>query len=174
MDKIANYVGRPLQWGQTKLLKSEYELTSQDLVVATLRFRSLWGTFATAQSADGCWTFKRMGFWQTRATIRPCDSEEEIATFRNNTWKEGGTLVLPDGREYLANTNFWQTQYAFKDEAGDPLIHYRNHGVFRSSAEVTISPQAAELPELPWMVMLGWYLIVMMQNDSAATAAAAS
>jgi len=168
MNKIANFVGLSLQWHRPSLFKAEYELKSGDALVATLRFRSAWGTFATAQSDDGCWTFKRVGFWQTRATIRPCGSEEEIASFRNNTWSGGGTLLFPDGRQYPANTNFWQTQYEFKTEAGESLIHYRNRGLFGSSAEVTILPKAQEVPELPWMVMLGWYLIVMMQNDSAA------
>jgi hypothetical protein len=170
MDKIANFIGLPLQWHRPSLFKTEHELRSQEALVATLRFRSIWGTFATAQSEDGCWTFKRVGFWQTRATIRPCDSNEEIATFKNNTWSGGGTLLFPDGRQYPANTNFWQTQYEFKTQAGDSLIHYRNRGLLGSSAEVTIFPQAQEVAELPWMVMLGWYLIVMMQNDSASAA----
>ncbi|MGE5293968.1 MAG: hypothetical protein ACM3VT_04005 [Solirubrobacterales bacterium] len=170
MEKTANFVGKPLLWRSAALLRAEYELRSDDLVVAVLRFRSAWGTFATAESGDGCWTFKRVGFWQTRATIRACDSEEEIATFKNNTWTAGGTLVFPDGRQYPANTNFWQTQYEFTTEAGEPLIHFRNRGLFGNSAEVTILPAAKEVTELPWMVCLGWYLIVMMQNDTAAAA----
>jgi len=172
MEKIADFIGLPLDWRRPALLKPEYELTSGETLVATISFRSIWGTFATAQSADGCWTFKRMGFWQTRATIRPCESEEEIATFKNNTWSDGGTLLFPDGRRYPANTNFWQTQYEFKTEMGESLIHFRNRGLFGSSADVTILPAAQELPELPWVVMLGGYLIVMMQSDSAAVAGA--
>jgi len=168
MDKIANFAGRPLLWRRVGLLKAEYELQSDDLVAATLQFRSAWGTFATARSADGCWTFKRIGFWQTRATIRACDCEDEIASFKNNTWSGGGTLEFPDGRQYPANTNFWQTQYEFTTAAGEPLIHFRNRGLFGSSSEVTILPLAKEMPELPWMVALGWYLIIMMQNDTAA------
>ncbi len=174
MDKIASFVSLPLQWERTSIFKAQYELKSGEALVATLCFRSVWGTFATAQSADGCWTFKRVGFWQTRATIRRCDSEEEIAVFRNNTWRDGGTLLFPDGRQYPANTNFWRTQYEFQTQGGEPLIHYRNRGLFHPSADVTILPEAQELPELPWMVMLGWYLIIMMQNDSAAVAAAAT
>jgi len=170
MEKIAEFIGLPLLWRRPTLLKPEYELTSGQTLVATVSFRSIWGTFATARSADGCWTFKRVGFWQTRATIRPCDSEEDIATFRNNTWSGGGTLSLPDGRQYPANTNFWQTQYEFKTETGESLIHFRNRGLFGSSANVTILPAAKEVPELPWIVMLGWYLIVMMQEDSSAVA----
>ena len=86
----------------------EYELRADDEVIATLRFRSSFGTFATAESADGCWTFKRIGFWKTKATIRACGSETEIAFFKNNTWSGGGTLELSDGRKFQATTNLWQ------------------------------------------------------------------
>jgi hypothetical protein len=171
MDKIAKYIGLPLQWRKPHLFGGQYELLCEDAVVATLQFRSLWGTRATGQSGDGCWTFKRVGFWQTRATIRPCDSDQEMAAFKNSTWSGGGTLLLPDGRQYPANTNFWQTQYEFTTETGDALIHYRNRGLLGSAADVTISPQAREVAELPWMVMLGWYLVIMMQQDSSAAAA---
>lgn len=168
MEKIADFVGLPLLWCSAGFLHRRYELRSDDLAVASLEFRSAWGTFATARSGDGCWTFKRVGFLQTRVTIRACDSEEEIASFKNSTWTSGGTLAFPDGRQYLANTNFWQTQYEFTTLTGEPLIHFRNRGLFGSSAEVTILPEARNLPELPWMVCLGWYLIIMMQSDAAA------
>jgi hypothetical protein len=174
MDKIVSSIGLPLEWQQPNLFKMEYELKSSDSLLATLHFRSSWGTFATAKTADGCWTFKRVGFWQTRVTIHPCDSEDEIAVFKNNTWSDGGTLLFPDTRKYLANTNFWQTQYEFKTENGEPLIHFQNGGFVRPSAKVTIQESAKAIPELSWMVALGWYLIIMLQNDSAAAAVSVS
>lgn len=174
MRHIAQLVGSALEWVQPRALKMEYELRSGEEVVATLRFRSSWGSFATAESADGCWTFKRVGFWQTRATVRPCGSETEIAGFRQGTWSFGGTLEMPDGRKYLVSTNFWATRYQIQAEGGEePLITYKTHGMLRLGAQMEIAPLAAELAELPWMAMLGWYLAVMMHNDSAAAAAGA-
>ena len=172
MDKIVSSIGLPLDWQQPNLFKMEYELKSGDSLLATLRFRSSWGTFATAEAADGCWTFKRVGFWQTKVTIHPCNSENELAFFKNNTWRDGGTLLFPDTRKYLANTNFWQTQYEFKTENGEPLIHFQNGGFVRPSAKVTIQEGAKAILELSWIVSLGWYLIIMMQNDSSSAAAA--
>jgi hypothetical protein len=171
MDKFVASTGRPLEWRQPNLFKMEYELKSGEALLATLRFRSSWGTFATAESAQGCWTFKRVGFWQTIVTIHPCNSEEETASFKKNTWTDGGTLLLPGTRKYLAKTTFWQTQYEFRTENGEALIHYQNSGFVRPSAKVTIHASAQAMPELAWMVPLGWYLIVMMHYDSAAAAA---
>jgi hypothetical protein len=79
---------------QPNILKMNYELRAGDEVMATLRFRSLMGTLATGESADGCWTFKRVGFLQASATVRSCGSDSDIAAFKHNTWSGGGTLIF--------------------------------------------------------------------------------
>jgi hypothetical protein len=173
MIRLAELVGKELKWTQPHASKMEYELHAGDLVAATLRFRSSFGSFATATTADGVWTFKRVGFSQTKVTIRASETEADLAVFKNNTWKGGGTLELPDGRKYPANTNFWSTQYEFKTETGEPLISYRKiGGLLHMSSTMEVHPLARDIPELAWMVSLGWYLTIMMYEDSAAMAGA--
>jgi hypothetical protein len=167
MKKIADLIERELTWSQPRAFKMEYELRAGEELAATLRFRTMVGTMATGESADGCWTFKRVGFWHPRVTIRARDSEQEIAVFRNNTWQSGGTLELPDGRHLQASTNFWATRFAFTGPGDEPLVEFTT-GMIRPSATVTVRPSAARLTELPWIVMLGWYLVVMMQSDATA------
>ena len=171
MNKIAEVIGRELEWVQPSAWKMEYELRAGEDIIATLRFRSSFGSFATGESADGCWTFKRVGFWQTRATIRGSGSDTDIAMFKNNTWSGGGTLDMRDGRQFLATTNFWQTNLEFKTGAGETLVQFKPGGLVHLSARVEIQPNADALPELPWMIMFGWYLTVMMYMDTAAIAA---
>jgi len=171
MMKLAELIGQELKWVQPHALKMEYELRAGDAVAATLHFRSSLGSFATATSADGSWTFKRVGFWQTKATIRASGEETDLAIFKNNTWSGGGTLELPDGRKYPANTNFWTTQYEFKTETDETLISYRKiGGLLHMSAAVEIYPAAKDIVELPWMVSLGWYLTLMLHRDAGAAA----
>lgn len=173
MLKLAEWNSQPLKWVQPHTMKMEYELRSGETVAAALNFRSSWGSLATATSGDGTWTFKRVGFWQTRATVRAEGSDKDLAVFHNATWSSGGTLEFPDGRKYLANTNFWSTRYEFKTEVGEPLISFvKIGGLLHMSADVEIHPAALQIPEMPWMVMLGWYLAVMMFMDSAAATAA--
>jgi hypothetical protein len=142
MKRIADLIGRELRW-----VKGDgYELQDGDETVATLRFRSIWGSLATAESADGCWTFKRVGFFQTRATIRRCDSDEEIAVFKNNTWSGGGTLEFPDGRRMQADTNCWMTKFAFTDETGETLVRFHKiGGLIKLSSTVEILPAGVQL-----------------------------
>lgn len=152
----------------------EYELRSGPELVATLKFRSMWGTLATAESGDGCWTFKRVGFWQNQATIRACGSDTELAVFKNNTWASGGTLECSADRKFKATTNFWLTNLTFQTEADEPLIHFKYGGVFHRSADVEISPLARSIPDVPLLVLLGWYLAVMLDSDAGAGAAIAA
>ena len=167
MKRIIELVDQNLQWVQPRVLKMQYELRANDERVAILRFRSSLGSFATGESADGCWTFKRVGFCQTRVTVRVCGGESDIASFMNNTWSGGGTLELSDRRVLPATTNFWQTKLEFQDESGNSLIQFKLGGLLHQSATVEIQPRGVGKPELPLLMMLGWYLIVMMSSDVA-------
>ena len=168
MKKIAEITQRKLKWSQPKALQREFELRADGELVATLKFRSAWGSLAIAESADGCWTFKRVGFWQTKATIRALGSDTDVAVFNNNTWANGGTLVLRDGRKYPATSNFWQTQCQFQTEQGTPLILMKTGGFIHQSADIQIEPAAIAVTDLPWIVMFGMYLVVGMSEDAAA------
>jgi hypothetical protein len=171
MKRIRDVAHRPLRWVQRSGWKPDSELQADDEVVATLSFRSAWGSLATGTSADGSWTFKRLGFLRTRVTIRTAGEEADLAVFHNNTWSAGGTLELLDGRKYRANSNFWATTYEIRTESDSPLIAFRHvGGMLRLSSDVEIHDAAKSLAELPWMVMLGWYLTVMMHQDSAGAA----
>jgi len=168
-------IGREAKWTQPSMMEHRYELVVDDDVAATLEFRSAFGSFATARSADGAWTFKRSGFWKPRATVRVEGADTDLATFHNHSWHHGGTLELPDGRALSANTNFWETRYEFRDAQGTPLVTYRDFaGLLRLSATVEVHEAARGLAELPWLVPFGGYLAILMRRDSAAAAAAAS
>src|SRR5215831_21062239 len=126
MGKIAEATERPLRWSQPRALKMKYELRASDELLGTLMFRSSFGTFATAKSGDGCWTFKRVGFWQSKVSIRLCDSDQDLAVFHNNTWSCGGTLLLPGGRRFKATTNLWLTRFEIQTEDDERLLIFRH------------------------------------------------
>jgi hypothetical protein len=174
MQKIVDYAQQEMKWEQPNAFKEQYELHVGDETIAALRFRSMWGSLAAAESADGCWSFKRVGFFKTRVTVRPCDSEQDIAVYYPNTWSQGGTIEFPDGRKYKASTNFWMSKVDITDENEAVVIRYNVGGFIRQSAQVEVEPTALRLPDLPMLVMLGWYLIILMYQDSAVVASVAA
>ena len=170
MQSITQASAKGIQWSQPRAAKMEYELRSGADLLATLKFRNMFGTFATAEGADGCWTFKRVGFWQNRANIRACDSDTDLAVFRNNTWDRGGTLEFPGGGTYKATTNFWMTNFEFRTDADEPLVAFDYGGVFHRSADVHISPLGQRTAACPLLVLFGWYLVLMLDMDDGAGA----
>jgi hypothetical protein len=171
MKKIVGLIDQELKWEQPSSFKEEYELRTGEELVATLRFRSSFGSLATAESADGCWTFKRVGFWQPKVTVRQCNKDDDIATYKNESFSSSGIVTLADGRTFSAESNFWQTKFEFSNEAGETLIQFKAEGMLHLSSNIAIGPGAVNLPELPWMVMFGWYIMVMMRRDAATTVA---
>lgn len=135
-------------------------------LIGVLRFQS-FGSLATAESADGRWTFERVGFWQNKTVVRSIGSKTNLGLFKENRWVDGGVLELPGGRRYTATTNSLGTNYEIRDEAGVPLMRLCRSGIVRPSVRVSIHSEAAKLQELPWLVMLGYYLMVMDGVDAA-------
>jgi hypothetical protein len=173
MVKMNELIGRELQWMQPTAMKQEYELRLGDVAVCSLQMSSSFNSRATAVNAEGSWDFDRHGFWQRQVTIRETGGMDDLALFNANTWKQGGTIILPNGRNYIASSNFWMTQHLLTTSDGQNLISSSNiRGVFHYSCDVEIHSLARSLPELPWLVPLGWYLIMMQYRDSAAAAAA--
>jgi len=174
MKKITDCAGKELVWKQPAALRMEFELHAADEVCATLNFRSMFGSFATARSGDGCWTFKRAGFFRPTVTVRRCDSETDLTVFHNNTWSGGGTLQLQDGRTIRATTSFWLTRSEFTTESEEPLIRFTPGGFIHTRCGVEILPGALKLEELPWLVCLGAYLAILLRRDTSGAAAAAA
>lgn len=174
MLKLAELVDQELAWSQPSALKMEFELSAGGKPVGALKFRNSFGSHATATLADGEWTFKRIGFWRNWACIREAGSSANLAMFQNNTWKSGGTLQFIGGRSFRASTHFWQKKFMFKDETKEKVVRFRYGGVFHRSAIVDVTKHGRDFPELPMLILFGWYLVIMLESDSIVAASAAA
>lgn len=168
MERFDRAIHRPMRWVQPKMLDMAYELLDGDALVATLAFRSSFGSFATFRTSDGAWTFKRVGFWQTSATVRAEGQSADLARFLPNTWSAGGTLTLSDGRALKITTNLWQSKIECLRGDGETLFRYDTEGFIRQEASLTVGHLAGGMPELPWLIGFGWYLAVTLHQDSSA------
>jgi YihY family inner membrane protein len=54
------------------------------------------------------------------------------------------------------------------------LFRYLTEGFLRQESQLEVTPSLERIPEMPWLILFGWYLVVMMHEDSAATAAVVS
>jgi len=174
-DQVTQEQGVEFRWRQPEASKRRYTLQREgaDAPLATLDWRSSWGTFATATVGDAAWTFKRAGFLRPRVTVRLAGSDDDLATFEAN-WHGGGTLSVAGGATFVWKAaNFWHSQWSWQDTTGAELLHFANRqGFIRQGATVAIVPEAAQLSELELLTTLGWYLLILAAQDGAATTAA--
>ena len=182
MESLARNLNTPLEWVQPKSLQNRYELRAGDALYAVIEFLKLFGSLATAISADGRWTFKRVGFFNPRISIRNAGEETDLGMFYPRWTGTEGKLQMANGAAFTWKAaNFWATQFAWQMEAGEPFIVYRQ-GVedatisdwFKTQARVEVRPEARSLPQISLLVMLGWYLMILKQQDDAGAVAATS
>ena len=166
MMKLGELTGQKLKWVQPHAFKLEYELQAGDKTAATLRYPRFFDTFAIASSADGTWTFKGGDFRQPTVTIRTFGAETDLAVFKCNIWAGGGKLELPDGRKYQGQLTRRGLEYSLKSETGEMLVSYRKmipiFEILRMSAETQIHYRAKDFVEMPWIVILGWHLVLVI------------
>jgi hypothetical protein len=161
-----------LLWVQPARLKQEFELRADDEVVGTLRFER--SSLASAETAHQSWTFKREGFWHPRVTVRVPGSDANVAEF-SPAWTGGGTLDLGGRHLRFAAANFWHSQWDWIDAQNQPLVYFKSHqGLLKTEGQIEIEPAAMTSPDLPLLVVLGWYLLVLVGRDAAAASAGAS
>lgn len=179
MDALSTAIGIPIYWVQRKMSERQFELRTMENVYATLSFEATRGTLATATSTTGRWTFKRVGFMNPRVTVREAGAAEDLAVYWPKHWGHGWLEFAKGNRFCWKPTNFWGTERGFVDEPGDPLFVLKSGAEkpkfsdqLKTQAVVEISSRGYGLAELPLLLMLGWYLMILDQEDNAAILAA--
>jgi hypothetical protein len=171
MKTIQSVIDQELTWSQQSLFKNEFELRWGGELVATLRFPKMIGTMGEAQCGDGRWTFERKGFWKTTILVKASESDQVVGSYTNKKWGAGGTIELSAGKKLIIWRSIWKGLSELRTEEGEPLYQIRQKSSLRLSASVRISRKALALPELPWLVLFGFYLLVMARSDAATHAA---
>jgi len=181
VDRIAAFAGQDLEWLQPKTLERYYELQAGPAQLATLTFHSAWGTLATAETAGGAWTFKRVGFLNPRVTVRVAGSPDNLAVYQPKFWGDG-TLTFAGGLAFRWQpTNFWATEWAFTGAGDTPMVRFKSGAekhklsdIFKTQTVVELEPEESIQAFASLLVALGMYLIILHQQDAAGAVAATS
>lgn len=179
MKKLSDASGRQLSWTETNGSGRLFELRSEEQeIFATLCLEKSYGTLATAEMPGESWTFKRVGFFNPKVTIRHSGSQENLAMYEPKFWGDG-MLRFEDGREFMwRSTNFWATQWTFLSTAGLPIFTFEPakekkwKDVFKTQALVEIESEGWREKHLGLLLAFGWYLVIMHEQEAAAGAAA--
>jgi hypothetical protein len=121
----------------------------------------------------------RVGYFRRRVTLRRHGQETDLAVYEPKGWGSEGELQFAGGRIYAWKpANFWTTKFNFVDTAGKALVAFKAGAeesnwsdLFKFQALVEIDPSASRLEELPLLVSVGWYLMILHHEDASSAGA---
>jgi hypothetical protein len=174
-SSLSYRVGQTLTWVPTAALKARYDLiTSDNTTLATLDMSS-WTSKANARVPEGTLFLHKEGWSGLKVAIYSVEQGPLLATYQRKWTGTSGQLLFPDGREFRwGKVNFWGTQKAWTNPAGKTAYVQLSVGGFSRKSSVIIHPQAAEIPELSLLLVLGLYNILIERRDAAAASSSAS
>ena len=147
-----------------------FELHRNEEVIGTLQRPSFWSMKYEAETHDGRWTFRRVGWLDDRTEIVNSASGQAVAFFKAKWSRRGGTLTFADGETFQLGCKGWlRPVWTVTGGAGEWVVR-----LLRREKEVEL-PAAATVPEsrLALLILFTWYH-VMQTEEEAATAATAA
>ena len=161
-------------WG---LIKPRAELLdATGKTIGSIEWMKWTGTLASANVADRRWSFKRVGFLQTRVVVRTDKSDQDLAVF-HPTWISTGQLILASGKSYQLHSKGLMQAHKYWTMTGSPerLVQYQiTSWLSNSKADVEMTTAIGTDHDSDLLLMLGWYLQVMANQDAAIIGGAAS
>jgi hypothetical protein len=165
-----------LRWIKPRRSRRQFELHAGEAVVATLtRTR---GAEAIGQWAGEQYRFGRQGWFRQRIVVHRTPAADApdptiapdalLATFVHRD-----TLAFADGRTFLwQKPKRWTNERVWVDSAGAVLARFAP-GRGQTTVTLASEPRAARSPELPLLLLLGQYLLVLAAQDAEAASTAA-
>ncbi|MFZ5916211.1 MAG: hypothetical protein ACOYZ7_04705 [Chloroflexota bacterium] len=180
MKPLTNFINNELVWLQPEVSERRFELRSGPALLATLRFESDFGSLALAESTAGHWTLERQGFLNPRVVVRQVAATVDLATFQPDWMGSEGTLSFGDGRTFgWKSGNFWGNQRLLVDATGETLVTYhttlnktrRLLDILKTEATVIVHPSARTVADLMLLLVCGWYLKVLQEEEAVVVSA---
>ncbi|MGI8554359.1 MAG: hypothetical protein ACR2PL_26770 [Dehalococcoidia bacterium] len=161
MRRIGESAKADLSWVQVHwgVGQDAYELRSGDEVLGTVRYNGLFTAGADAEAATGRWIFSPDGISRQRTLIYAEGSDRAVAIYSNSALRGQlrGVLRFNDRSEFSwLRRGTWAPIWEFATTRGETILSITEK--IELGACVEIREKAHSLPELPLLVLLGWYL----------------
>jgi len=168
---LSAFLGQQLIWARTATFKDRYALVTADgQVLATLDMSS-WTSKANAGVPEGMLFLKREGWTGRKVNILSGEQGPLLATFQRAWTGTRGQLLMADGRQYQwKSINFWSMRKMWGDPSASVVYIQFSPASFSRKVTIDLLPQAAEIPEISLLLVLGLYNIIVERRAAAAAA----
>jgi hypothetical protein len=171
-SSLSYLVGQTLTWVPTATFKSSYSLMAPNNTTLATLDMSNWSSKAHASVPEGTLFMNKEGWTGLKIAIYTAEQGPLVATYQRKWSSAKGQISFPDGRTFnWDKVNFWGTQKAWVDSTSKtPYVQFTVRSFSRQSP-VVIHPQAAVIPELSLLLVLGLYNIHIENQESVSSSA---
>jgi hypothetical protein len=152
--------GSELRWIQSSRLESKL-MTWENEVVASLAWKTSWGSFATGESAEGTWTIKRGGFLHPRITVREAGSDSNMGVISMSPGGTG-TLTFTSGSVYLLEK--FKGGLGVLDSKRKRILLLKPLWSTRNVEALVSFDDKDDQENLSLLAILCWYVIFLVSN----------
>ncbi len=164
----------PHQLNCIQISSRDWDMAADGIVHASLRFDNMFGSRAVAETVNGRWTFKRNGFFNTWVSARKAGNETDIAKVNRKGWGGAAEVSLLAGPKYS-----WRRTKRVRGEWGLYDVRERlllseifKRKFFKVEGSVTVEAAGKENGDIPMLVLLCWYWLVLRDLDEQSSAGA--
>jgi len=167
---LSNVVGETLTFNQPSLLKREFELVSSKGILGTMVFPKLFSSQVVVEGFGEKWEFKPLSIWQREFGIFKYGYQMPFAKYTSNFWRTKGEIELPKGTRLKCKTGQLKKPFELYSNSGRLLLNYANKFAIKGRTAVTIEEKSDLLDKYPWVLMLGWYIVILNRRGRARAA----
>ncbi len=160
-----------LRWLRRGESPLQFDLLAGERLVASLEWRAHGGTFATARTAQGSWTLKRVGFLNPEITVRPHGSNENVA--RLTAHLQYHRIELTKGLTYrFHRAGVLVPAWQVTEETGREVLHVEpvRDGRKLVGGAVLAPAFAPALVGFRLLLLVSWYFIALAWFEDEALA----
>jgi hypothetical protein len=162
---LTSFAGQTVTWIPTATFKDRYDLIAPDNTTLATLDMSGWTSRAKAAVPEGTLFIQKAG---AKVVLSLGEQGPLLATYHSKWTGTSGQLSFLDAREFRWNkANFWGSQKCWTDPAGNTAYAQFSTGGFSRKVTVEIHPQAAAIPELSFLLVLGLYNILLERRNAA-------
>jgi hypothetical protein len=156
---------------KTRGKKRHYTLDMGKHGTATIQYESAFCKNAVGTINNEEWKFVRKGFWKKDLEIAAQQSPYTKTNIKLG-WGHKLSLRGPDNNMYhFKATGFWRRRWVWTDAAGQKLMEIKSNGFSRSRRGL-VSFNQQWSPLLSWLLLVGWFQLVIWEEQTAAAVAA--
>jgi hypothetical protein len=151
-----------LRWLESGKLSSQ--LRAGDEVLASLSWSKPNSSLATAESVDGRWTLKRVGFLRPQVTIGNAGRTGDVAVLRMS-WGGEGTLDFAGGPSFrLVHSGPLHPEWSILDSKGRKILAMNpSHGPTGFEATVDVVKGDGEgVEKSVLLTIVAWYVVLLL------------